>query len=81
MVAKSEPDEMYGCVRDVEMHTGLVLCRWYERGVHDRGCIPILAQSYISNILIQNHSDVSFIHKCELDQRATMMLVWPACVL
>ena len=61
---------------------------WYcvdcvREGVHGRGCtgITILAQSYISNILIQCHSDVSFIHKCELDERVTMMLVWPACVL
>ena len=48
--------------------------------MHDRGCIPILAQSCISNILMQRHSDVSFIHKCELDERAAMMMVRCACV-
>jgi hypothetical protein len=31
--------------------------------------------------LIQSHSDVSFIHKCELDERTTVMLVCCACVL
>ncbi len=49
--------------------------------VHARGCITVLAQSYISNMLIQRHTDVSFIHKCERDERAMMMLVWPECVL
>ncbi len=36
---------------------------------------------YINTEPLPTVTDVSFIHKYKRDERATMMQVWPACVL